>query len=148
MKKHKSFRPFSLSAKVHCNGYSTSLQRVIVDFGSNVSFAETGRRLKDHYELENISASSIRIITERHARIVRQNISKIQKKRSVKAITTIIMESDGGMVPIVTVDEEANDKRKTRSVGWVENKLSLAYGKGTIDCVYASTLGSVEFLKI
>lgn len=144
MKAGKSIRPFSSSAKIHCKAYSTPLQRVIVDFGSEVSFTETARLLKDHYGLEDVSISSIRLITERHAHIIRQNITNLQKKRSISATEQIIMEADGGMVPIITMQEEATDKRKTRTVGWMENKLSLAYAKGTIKPVYASTMEGVE----
>lgn len=144
MQSGKSIRPFSLSAKIHCKAYSTPLQRVIVDFGSEASFAEAARLLKDHYGLDNISISSIRSITEHHAHIINQNMHKIQKKNSTKIAKNIIMESDGGMIPVVTMKEDADDQRKTRTVGWMENKLSLAYVKGTVSPAYASTMEGVD----
>ena len=144
MEAGKAIRPFSLSAKIHCKAYSTPLQRVIVDFGSEVSFTETARLLKDHYGLNNVSVSSIRSITERHAHIIHHTMPQIQKKRSANLASQIIMESDGGMVPIVTMQEDAKDQRRTRTVGWAENKLSLAYAKGTINPTYASTMEGVD----
>lgn len=120
------------------------MQRVIVDFASEVSFAETARLLKDHYGLDDIPISSIRTITECHARIIDKNLSKIQKNYSSNSVKQIIMQSDGGMILIVTVQEDAEDQRKTRAVSWVENKLSLAYAKGTSTPTYASTMEGVD----
>lgn len=145
MKSGKLFRPFSESAKIYCKSYSTPLQRAIVDFASDVSFAESANKLKEHYGIE-VPTSSIRSIAEMHAETINKNLTKIQKKRpSVQAKKPLIMQSDGGMVPIVkTQGDSSIDNRKTRQVGWKENRLSLVYAQGNISPIYASTMGSVD----
>jgi len=42
----------------------------------------------------------------------------------------IIVETDGGMVPIVEPSCESQDKRKGKSLSWREAKLSPAYAQG------------------
>lgn len=145
MKAGKLFRPFSESAKIYCKSYSTPLQRAIVDFASDVSFADSANKLKEHYGID-VPTSSIRSIAEMHAETINKNLTKIQKKRSsVQAKKPLIMQSDGGMVPIVkTQGDSSIDNRKTRQVGWRENRLSLVYAQGNISPIYASTMGSVN----
>ena len=42
----------------------------------------------------------------------------------------IIVETDGGMVPIVEPSSEGKDKRKGKTLSWREAKLSLAHAQG------------------
>ncbi len=102
--------------------------------------------MKEHYGLE-LAESSIRIVAQRHA----HNIKEIQKSIQVykpdnllgKEIT--IAQTDGAMVPIVTIDDAfEGDKRTTRKTEWKEYRLALARKKGTITPVYSALIGSTE----
>jgi len=42
-----------------------------------------------------------------------------------------IGEMDGSMIPIVTIDEEAEDKRKNQTLAWKEARLSIAHELGS-----------------
>ena len=57
----------------------------------------------------------------------------------------IIVETDGGMVPIVEPSKEGKDKRKGKTLSWREAKLSLAHAQGSCTPVYAGSIeGGVE----
>ena len=45
-------RPFCLEAQVKHRGYSLRLQRVLTDFGSEVSFGRAVSRVREHYAVE------------------------------------------------------------------------------------------------
>ena len=53
----------------------------------------------------------------------------------------IVVETDGGMVPIVEPGRDEKDKRKGKNLSWREAKLSLAHAQGSRTPVYA---GSIE----
>lgn len=61
-------RPFSQSAQVHCRGYSLPLQRVITDFGADVSFGRIPEKLPEHHGID-VPISSAQGITQTHAPI-------------------------------------------------------------------------------
>ena len=52
--------PFSKLAKVNCRDYSLLLERVITDFGADVSFEQVVEKLKEHYGI-SISTSGVKI---------------------------------------------------------------------------------------
>jgi hypothetical protein len=57
----------------------------------------------------------------------------------------IIVETDGGMVPIVEPSCEGKDRRKGKTLSWREAKLSLAHAQGSRTPVYAGSIeGGVE----
>lgn len=57
----------------------------------------------------------------------------------------IIVEMDGGMVPIVETDATQRDKRKGKKLFWREAKLSLAHVQGSKTLFYGVTLqGDVD----
>ena len=62
----KRQRPLSASIGVQCRGYSKPLQRAMVDFGADVSFAAASQKLKEHYGID-IPSSSIRARTLHHS---------------------------------------------------------------------------------
>jgi hypothetical protein len=138
-------RPFSLSAGVSCRGYSMPLQRVITDFGADVSFEDTAAKVKEHYGVE-FPASTARLITEKHAGNMRKNIDSIQTPdKPLQAPTRIIAQTDGSMVPIVKIDNKAEgDKRKTRSTAWCEARLALARPQGSATSFVSAIIGTVD----
>ena len=61
------------------------------------------------------------------------------------AISQIIVEADGTMIPIVTMDStEQKDQRKTRKTCWKEARLVFALENGSTDPVFGATTGSPE----
>jgi hypothetical protein len=139
IKEGKLLRPFSANAAVKCRECSLPLQRVITDFGADVSFAETINKIKEHYGIE-VSSFAVQKVTKKHAK----QIAKFKAKVSSKKQKTIVCEIDGGMVPIVEMQENSTDKRKTRKTSWKEVKLSCARGKDEIKRFYAGLIGSAD----
>ena len=95
--------------------------------------------MKEHYGLE-IPISMILKITEDHAK-------KINEKKTSNVMEDakcLIIEMDGGVVPIVEVDDKIKDidLRKTRKVIWKEAKLCFARVNKRIDRIYAAVIGS------
>ena len=53
---------------------------------------------------------------------------------------TVIVEMDGGMVPIVEADALQKDRRKGKTLHWKEAKLCLAHEAGSNTLSYGGTL--------
>ena len=134
-------RPFVLGAKVSPLGCSRPLQRAIVDFAADQPFAQARAKLQEHYGFA-IGESTIQRITFAHAQAIyeagRQDCEFPEAPGLSKPI---IVETDGGMVPIVEPSSEGKDKRKGKTLSWREAKLSLAHAQGNCTPVYA---GSIE----
>jgi len=138
-------RPFVNGAKVSPLGCSRPLQRAIVDFAADQPFAQARNKLEEHYGVE-IGESTIQRITFGHAEAMfetgRLGVDFPQEPGSPKPI---VVETDGGMVPIVEPSRDAKDKRKGKTLSWREAKLSLAHAEGSRTPVYAGSIeGGVE----
>jgi hypothetical protein len=138
-------RPFASGAKVAPLGCSRPLQRAIVDFAADQPFAQARAKLREHYGFE-IGESTIQRITFAHAEAMfeaGQDALDFPETAGVRK--PIIVETDGGMVPVVEPDAAEPDKRKGKKLVWREAKLSLAHGQGSRTPVYAGTIeGGVE----
>ena len=133
-------RAFAQSAKVSHRGCSRPLQRTITDFGADCAFAQVMDKLVEHYGII-LSESSIRRITEGHA----QNIFEMTDKSSAwptqpGSSTVMIVEMDGGMIPIVEPDTTQTDQRKGKNLNWKEAKICLAHRQGSETLTYGGTL--------
>ena len=137
----KRQRPLSTSIGVQCRGYSKSLQRAMVDFGADVSFAAASRKLKEHYGID-IPSSSIRARTLHHSQRCFSLKEEQQSSREPSGVGVVILQSDGTMEPLVETADPTfrRDRRKTRQVSWKEGIISLAYARGRVDSIYAGTL--------
>ena len=140
-------RPFSSSANVTTNSYSRPLERCITDFGADDAFAKVPSKLKEHYGI-SIPSHAPRTITEKHAKKINDSKS-LKDLFPKKGAEYIIAETDGSMIPIVTIaarttDEEPSDDRKRRKVGWKEARLSLAHPLGSVTPIFDATLGGTE----
>jgi Uncharacterised protein family (UPF0236) len=138
-------RPFVRGAKVSPLGCSRPLQRAIVDFAADQPFAQVRRKLEEHYGVE-IGESTIQRITFGHAEAMydagRAGLDFPQEPGSSKPI---VVQIDGGMVPIVEPGRDEKDKRKGKKLSWREAKLSLAHALGSRTPVYAGSIeGGVE----
>ncbi len=138
-------RPFVLGAKVSPLGCSRPLQRAIVDFAADQPFAQARAKLLEHYGV-GIGESTIQRITLGHARAMFEaGRTGVAYPDDPGAPRPIIVETDGGMIPIVASDPSARDKRKGKTLSWREAKLSLAHAQGSVTPVYAGSIeGGVE----
>jgi hypothetical protein len=131
------------SAKVSQRGCSRPLQRAVTDFGADQAFAQVMDKLVEHYGIV-LGESTIRRITEGHAqKIFTKAASAVgplawPKQRGGSAV--LIVEMDGGMVPIVEPEATQSGQRKGKKLQWQEAKLCLAHPQGSQMLVYGGTL--------
>ncbi len=135
-------RPFARAARVECRGYSLGLQRVVTDFGADVSFARVPEKVREHYGIE-VCASTVRAITEGHGAVL-ESACEAEVKLPLGGVTRLLTEMDGSMVPTLQRAENEGDKRRQRKVGWTEARLCLAGVPESVGRKYAATMGSVE----
>ena len=102
-------------------------------------------KLVEHYGLE-LSESTISRITQGHAKRIFETAPPAQGWPTQAGIdTAIIVEMDGGMVPVVDIDPTQSDKRKGKTLRWQEAKLCLAHPQGSNTLVFGGTLlGNVD----
>ena len=138
-------RPFVLGAKVSPLGCSRPLQRAIVDFAADQPFAQARAKLEEHYGFA-IGESTIQRVTFAHARAMYETGCENTEFPEASGLRRpIIVETDGGMVPIVEPSSEGKDRRKGKTLSWREAKLSLAHAQGSRTPVYAGGIeGGVE----
>ena len=114
----------------------------IVDFAADQPFAQARAKLQEHYGFE-IGESTIQRITFAHAEAMfeagREGTANFPEAPGLRK--PIVVETDGGMVPIVEPSCEGKDKRKGKTLSWREAKLSLAHAQGSRTPVYA---GGIE----
>jgi uncharacterized protein UPF0236 len=130
-------RPFSLGAGIQNRGYSQRLQRVMVDFGAEHSFAKAAERIQEHYGIE-VPVEAIRQHTLHHGR----RIGQIPVE-SACAAQTLIVQMDGTMIPVVQ-SGSGPDGRKDKQLFWREARLCLARSHDKAQAVYGTTLGTAE----
>lgn len=138
------FRPFSATAGVQCRSISQPLQRVITDFGADHPFRQIPGKLQEHYGID-IPHETARRITESHGRDVLESQVLEDSWPSEPGQYCIVVEIDGGMVPVVQSDPESPDQRKNKTLEWKELKLCSARELGSASPVYGGTFsGGVE----
>jgi hypothetical protein len=112
-------RPFCKSAGVRHRGYSQRLQRVVVDFGAEHSFAKAAERVREHYGID-VSVEAIRQQTLRHGRSIHQ-----LGPEPLAPAKTLIVQMDGTMIPVMEAGK-GSDRRKDKQLLWREARLCLA----------------------
>ena len=142
----KRIRPFAQSAQVSHRGCSRPLQRTVTDFGADLPFAQVMDKLVEHYGIV-LGESTIRHITEGHAQTIFAAAQRASpdslRPRGTSAV--VIVEMDGGMVPIVVPDAASEDRRKGKKLLWKEAKICLAHPQGSKTLAYGGTLqGDVD----
>lgn len=138
----KRVRPFAASAHVQCRSLSLSLQRVVVDFGADSSFAAAVEKVREHYGIE-VSQSAVRRLTQAHGEAM-QLESEVHVSLPREGVRELLAEIDGTLLPIVEIGEELGDKRRQRLCKWQEARLCLAGQSQSVRRRYAATMGSVE----
>ena len=140
-------RIFSLSAGVACRTYSQALQRAMVDFGADDSFAEAVKKMKEHYRIE-VPESALRSLTHQHAQTMLEE-QELESELGEGGVDLLIAQLDGSLVPIVTLDEaketdSKGDRRKMRKLEWKEARLSMVRRPEEVSKLYNATMRGVE----
>jgi hypothetical protein len=128
-----------IRAKVRHRGCSRPLQRVVTDFGADAAFAQVEDKLVEHYGII-LAESTIRRVTESHAQQLFAATRIDESWPSEAGSGTVVVEMDGGMVPIVEADAAQQDRRKGKKLQWKEAKLCLAHAAGSKTLSYGGTL--------
>jgi hypothetical protein len=140
----RQVRPFSTRAGVSCRAGSRPLQRALVDFAADLSFARASEKLLEPYGVE-LSASTIRRITQRHGtRLLEQQQQLLAPLGPEAGLPQLVTQTDGSMVPLVESSETARDRRKQKRLLWGEARLSLARGVGSVTPRFAATMAEAE----
>src|SRR5882724_1039533 len=135
-------RPLALAAQVRSRSLSLGLQRAVVDFGADTSFATAVEKVREHYRVE-VSQSAVRRATQAHGEAM-QVASEVAVQLPPAGVRELLAEIDGTLLPMVEVGEGAGDKRRQRRCHWQEARLCLAGQAQSVRRHYGATLGSVE----
>jgi hypothetical protein len=120
------------------------LQRVVVDFCADHSFATAVDKLVEHYGVL-LPENTLRRATLQHAKTMLEQTPVEQNWPQRPGVSRVVAEMDGSMVPIVVTDTSAKDRRRGKHSVWREAKLSLAHDQRSCELHYGGTLtGDVE----
>ena len=102
-------------------------------------------KLVEHYGVV-LGESTIARITQRHARNIFETAQPPKDwPTQAGTSTAVIVQTDGGMVPIMEPDANSADKRKGKKLQWREAKICLAHPQGSKTLAFAGTLlGDVD----
>jgi len=134
-------RPFCERAGVRPRGSSRRLQRALVDFGAEESFARAARRVREHYGV-SVATERVRQHTLAHG----AQISALPVPAPKQSVATLITELDGSMIPIVVPPATGADRRRGKQHLWREARLCLARPADSVTSRYGATLGSVALV--
>lgn len=96
-------RPFSEAAAVENRGYSLGLQRVLTDFGAEVSFAKAAEKVNEHYGIR-VPESAVRRLTLGHAEQIKE-AEVLASQLPQEGVEQVIGQTDGCLIPIVKTEE-------------------------------------------
>ena len=138
-----------MSANVHCRSYSLPLQRVVTDFGADISFGRIPRKLKEHHGIE-VPISSAQAMTQAHAQVVHESQVLSDEIPNQPGVRQLVAQMDGTLLPIVettaavTAEGIPIDRRKTRQVSFKEARLALVRSSDEEHPHFGSTFGGVD----
>lgn len=100
-------------------------------------------KLVEHYGIL-LGESTIRRITEGRAQAIYERAQPHRVAQPGQA-RMLIVEMDGGMVPLVEPDASQRDQRKGKKLHWKEAKICLAHAQGSKTLTYGGTMqGDVD----
>lgn len=120
-------------------GLTRLLERALVDFGAEESFARASERLYTHHRV-SLSEATVRRRTLEHARAMRtaRDDAAFSGALPAEGPERIVVEIDGTMLPVVdTETSEDGNARKHRSCQWKETRLAAAQAHGKTRSHYA-----------
>lgn len=132
-------RPFSARHQLRHRAASLRLERALVDFGVEESFARAAERVREHYGI-GVSVWRVRAATFKHARAC----GALQKSAPAQPAAVLVTQMDGSMIPTVKTKPGLLDRRKTREVYWREARLCLARAADSRTPVYGVTLSGPQ----
>lgn len=142
-------RPLCRLLSVVPGGYSGGLQRAVVDFGAEDSFALAAERLGRHHPVK-LCANTVRKITLHHAEKIQeqQRADGVLGALASSGAEQLIAQADGTMLPVVefSSNNEETDRRKCRTTRWAEMRLCAVRDAKRINPVYGCDADSVESL--
>jgi hypothetical protein len=133
-------RPFLSSAGISAQCCSLPLQRAMTDFGADHAFGQVPKKLTEHYGID-MPVSTIRKITEFHGEQMHLQKQAMSLPLTTPGCRQQIGELDGCMLPIVTVEDEADDKRKHKKLHWQEVRLALVHEQGSVTPKFDASFG-------
>ncbi|MSU57005.1 MAG: ISKra4 family transposase [Pedosphaera sp.] len=134
----KLLRPFCERAGVRPRGRSRRLQRALVDFGAEESFARATARVQEHDGLD-VAAEIVRQQTLAHG----AQVSALQVPPPQSSAATLVTQLDGCLIPIVVPPTTGADRRRGKQLLGREARLCLARPQDSVTPRYGATLGSV-----
>jgi hypothetical protein len=134
-------RPFVQEAGVHHRQCSRPLQRAVTDFGADIPYAKVVDKLEEHYGV-SLDESTIRRVTQAHAQQIWENeqAQEVSYPEHAGTKDVVIVEMDGGMVPIMEPSPEQKDQRRGKKLHWKEAKIGLSHRHGSIEMAYCGTV--------
>jgi hypothetical protein len=135
--KGAELRPFCQRAGVRHRGYSGRLQRVLTDFGAEVSFGRAAARVQEHYGIA-VPVEAVRQHTLRHGKA----IAGLNPTPPKVPAQTLITQMDSSMIPVMQPGT-GDDARQGRRLFWREARLCCAGVAGQTTPLYGATLGGV-----
>jgi hypothetical protein len=121
---------------------SLGLQRAVVDFGADTSFAAAVEKVREHYGI-TVTQSAVRALTQGHGEAMHLE-PEVSVRLPREGVRQLLAEIDGTLLPVVEVGDAQGDKRRQRSCRWQEARLCLAGQAQGLRRRYAATMGSVE----
>lgn len=125
-------------------GKSRRLQRVLCDFGAEHSFAQSVRRLQEHYGF-TLGSSAARDTTLRHAARAAARLAGIYapsfRVLPAKGEPQLVAEIDGTMICTLPAGRK---RQETHPREWKEMRLSAVRAQGSLQTHYAAGFNSVE----
>lgn len=134
-------RPFSVDAQI-TGRCSLRLQRVLVDFGAESSFARAVLRVKEHYRID-VSHHALYTQTLRHGRAM----GAFEAPKKPAPAAHLLTQIDGSMIPIMTPGKGA-DRRRGKTLSWGEVRLCSARRPGESQPVYGASRGTCETIAL
>jgi hypothetical protein len=116
------------------------LQRAMTDFGADHGFGQVPKKLQEHYG-STLGVSTVGKLTQEHGARMREQQDRGTAPVRTPGCRQQIGELDGSMVPIVTSEASAEDKRKHKSLQWQEARLALVHAHGSVTPKFAATFG-------
>lgn len=137
-------RPLPARIGVSHRGKSRRLERVLVDFGCEHSFARAAGQLREHYGFQ-LGATAVREATLAHARRARRReeaaTSRCFRLLPQQGAETVVAEADGSMICTVAAGGKRGGKRPRE---WKEMRLVAACQQGKTEAVYGAGFADVE----
>ncbi len=121
------------------------MRRAITEFASDHPFEQAAAKIKEHYAVEVARERVRRVCLAEARRVAAQRPEPVRTLKAGGA-DWIVAEADGTMLPLVETVQapEGADKRRHRTVRWVEAKLLAARALGSSQSAYQATLGDVD----